>query len=66
MVYCDQYWTCIVSDVKLYHVVELSVSTTNNSPFQDYPNLDEHKINHHSYNQIIYHNLNKMTEFIKY
>ena len=41
MVYCDQYWTCIVSDVKLYHV-------TNNSPFQDYPNLDEHKINHHS------------------
>ena len=43
MVYCDQYWTCIVSDVD-----ELSVSTTNNSPFQDYPNLDEHKINHHS------------------
>lgn len=48
MVYCDQYWTCIVSGVKVYHVVELSVSTTNNSPFQDYPNLDEHKINHHS------------------
>ena len=48
MVYCDQSWTCIVSDVKLYHVVELSVSATNNSPFQDYSNLDEHKINHHS------------------
>lgn len=66
MVYCDQCWTCIVSDVKLHHVVELSVSTTSNSPFQDYPSLNEHKINHHSYNQIIYHNLNKMTEFIKY